>query len=754
MHLDAPHPHETHAETKTKISLLGDRAIRFPIMVRTPRLSRRIFAVIDALAAQDLSRAGRLVRELAAMPSLEVGDRSSDEHQTAPTLRAKALTRVLLDLAKNGWSVSLDDGHVYVTAPPWHAGGKGLSPEEIFREKERIRQSMEPRVREQLERHSTRSFIYAVEGAHHTAEGQRSVLNLMADGKALAASLKERGPGAVRPYLDVADGDAGLDPHSGILRSDLFRYFRYSWSFPMGSTPGRSVPFLIRDAGQPLHPVCGLISIASAVPRLTVRDTALGWTPAWLDAVVAGLSFEHEQAQEVLTTLEADLARDPHGPAPAAVFRDLASALELEADDASGLASAFRRMSRRAAAQRLRRARERLARACADEIESALSIISLDGFGLTHSQALKEPLRAAKRLAAVAQRARETFLRSRRLDGEGQAVTRAAVALEEGWTYAELSTTPLFRKKRAAQATKLLTAWAEIRTLGGPAGWECLVSLVHGPEARRYQSGAAVAGPLRTALAHLQSRFLASQVADVTVCGAVPPYGPLLGGKLAAMLVLSRGPANAYYRRYLRAESEISSQMAGRKVIRPASLVALTTTSFYGVGSSLYQRVQVSDSVRWRFAGYTRGHGTLHFSEATSDALLTMFEAETGMSLHTSTFGEGPSERLRKVRDGMARLGLDASDLLQHGAPRQAYVAELSPGATRPGATGRDQKWYAAGPSEEETAQRWRDRWLGPRLVRLPEIIDQTAAFNRTESLLSGRLSQSVPGSAPAQETE
>src|SRR5207247_1445676 len=130
----------------------------------------------------------------------------------------------------------------------------------------------------------------------------------------------------------------------------------------------------------------------------------------------------------------------------------------------------------------------------------------------------------------------------------------------------------------------------------------------------------------------------------------------------------------------------ICSQMAGQPIKRSADLIALTTTSFYGVGSSQYERVRLPDGLGWSFVGYSSGHGTLHFSSRTSELLQTLVRLETGRDLNTSTFGEGPSERLRKLREGLSRLGLDESNFLQHGMPRRVFVSELRTRQTRPGA--------------------------------------------------------------------
>ena len=43
-----------------------------------------------------------------------------------------------------------------------------------------------------------------------------------------------------------------------------------------------------------------------------------------------------------------------------------------------------------------------------------------------------------------------------------------------------------------------------------------------------------------------------------------------------------------------------------------------------------------------------------------------------------SVFGEGVNPRLRKLRDGLAELGLDADELLHHGRPRIVYRVALA----------------------------------------------------------------------------
>ena len=117
-----------------------------------------------------------------------------------------------------------------------------------------------------------------------------------------------------------------------------------------------------------------------------------------------------------------------------------------------------------------------------------------------------------------------------------------------------------------------------------------------------------------------------------------------------------------------------------------------------------------------------------------------------GRALRLTVIAEGVEEpfqleRLRKLRDGLARLGLDEDALLQHGMPRRIYLAKLVHGQTHPGARANGRPWRNCGPSAEEVSEFWRERWLCPRLARSTKYIEEVTAFRRETALLSIRLS-------------
>jgi hypothetical protein len=96
---------------------------------------------------------------------------------------------------------------------------------------------------------------------------------------------------------------------------------------------------------------------------------------------------------------------------------------------------------------------------------------------------------------------------------------------------------------------------------------------------------------LEIVLTEFRKAGLSSEIADVSICGAVHPYNALLGGKLVTLLLTSKEIRDAYAKRYGDQISVIASQMAGRAISKPADLRILTTTSLYGIGSSQYNRL-------------------------------------------------------------------------------------------------------------------------------------------------------------------
>lgn len=177
---------------------------------------------------------------------------------------------LLLDFWLQGWRVIVSGQEVCLQRPEGLAG-----------ENERLRRRMQLSIRrtEQLERDSVRKFISKME-TPGAGLGRRTILDLVTDGESLAASLVnardyEKSP--ISPVLaPVVSGERCAK--TGLLMTDIWRYFRHTWTSPYESVPGRSLLLLVRDAARENHPVIGIAALSSAAVKQRRRDQFIGWT--------------------------------------------------------------------------------------------------------------------------------------------------------------------------------------------------------------------------------------------------------------------------------------------------------------------------------------------------------------------------------------------------------------------------------------------------------------------------------------------
>ena len=229
-------------------------------------------------------------------------------------------------------------------------------------------------------------------------------------------------------------------------------------------------------------------------------------------------------------------------------------------------------------------------------------------------------------------------------------------------------------------------------------------------------------------------------MADITVCGAIAPYSPLLAGKLVSMLAASPEVVDAYRRKYIEQESEIASSMAGRAIVRPSDLVFLGTTSLYGIGSSQYNRLRMpaeliggrpGERLEYVEIGRSGAYGTSHFTTSTVNDLVKLVQQSSNGQRVNSIFGEGVSPKLRKLRDGLDQLNFRPDALLQHGRARIVYGIPLA----------RNLREYLLGMDEqpdyiftqddpragtEAISAWWVERWLSRR-IESDDVLDEVA---------------------------
>lgn len=247
----------------------------------------------------------------------------------------------------------------------------------------------------------------------------------------------------------------------------------------------------------------------------------------------------------------------------------------------------------------------------------------------------------------------------------------------DGEAFVKRAELPLFRAKRALELSRLISVVVQLR------------------------GGVATATEERDLLSRVvriaRTKTVGTEIADLTVCGAIAPYSHLGAGKLVAMLAVSPEVVAEYGRRYKGSPGVIASSMAGRAIGRQANVCYVGTSSLYGLRPNQYDRlampVPTSAVSGHQFIRYehikdaatskTQGVGTFQFSSKTLRGLERFVSSGKGGWKANNVFGEGTSPKLRGLRDGLNALGLIADLLLIHGMERCMYGVKLATNVDR-----------------------------------------------------------------------
>jgi hypothetical protein len=252
-----------------------------------------------------------------------------------------AALSLLRDLVQAGWLLRVQEGEIQIRA---HEVGTGESTKTSVR-----RQLLFGRS-DQFRSEPTRRFVDDLERPGPGAS-RDSIVALMADGRRLAQQLRPMAsvPRAerptllrqiCRPYLQSAERGA-RDTETGIDLYDVWRYFRYHWTSRYRRSPGRVLPFLVRDAAQPRHPVMAILALSNGVLQLRARDEWVGWSMAGVERSITDGEFTEGELLEALRhRIRMDLA-DLYtedlgfcGNAPPPLDEQLESRLQTVARDA------------------------------------------------------------------------------------------------------------------------------------------------------------------------------------------------------------------------------------------------------------------------------------------------------------------------------------------------------------------------------------------------------------------------------------
>ena len=515
---------------------------------------------------------------------------------------------------------------------------------------------------------------------------KKSISILIADGNELADRMAAVVAGertiedAISPYLQLVRENE-RDDFSGLKLSDIWRYFRLTWSTPAETTPGRTMQYLIRDAAHPKHAVVGIASLENSAVQITCRDDAIGWTPS---------AFTEELKKE---------------------------------KDIEAIKKSFYRLL--------------------DYLEDGIQGIDFQDLcaEVELLYPTDETVRKLQGIAVTAEEERQNLLRINRIE-----YNEAAEEKSELGSISRATENALYLRKRSEQLAKLLSAKKLLtEVLQGEAfekSWQAFAESEAGYSA------------IRTALIAQKGKHIGSSIMELNVCGAIPPYNEILGGKLVALLATSPQIVHDYRERYTDRRSEIASRLKNEDVCRAADLVYIGTTSLYYVGSSQYNRLKIprelfdaENDVKWKKLGMTIGFGTMHISKATTMSL-TEATNDIGFTRINHVFGEGASPKMRlltmAIRELLETNQDDTRDFSKHAMSRIVYGAMLASNTKEYLLGLEDQPKFYFGEEDykqgtEKIINYWQHRWVLSRLKYTP-IFERIRGFDKQAFLVSSDI--------------
>ncbi len=598
---------------------------------------------------------------------------------------------ILRDLLVQGWRIRIFQDIIY------------LGPPEMKKNTSKyvLRKSLDIERKAQLNKESVKKFINRMEKEKEIEGKKVSIKNLIGDSEVLLSKIEEYknlkdnnceiNEEIVEPYLQLAD-DA-KDEFTGYKLREIWRYFRYTWSIPYKNTPGRNVYYLVRDAAQPFNPVIGIAALGNTMLNLNVRDRYIGWT---IENIKENMMRKYKVEKNRVM-----LKGNIYNSRPNEKMIYLESDYEYK--------------------ERIKKYSRDVLHTLKDFIEKAIEEIRWDDL-LNKDDILNPNEEIVEKLNGLAEYFRRSDLNNKRSKGE--------------INYFEESNTNLFKKKRAGELAKLLKAKIRYKEINTDNSVEELERLLNSSDERRN---------ITTALIANRKNKIGSNMMEIIVCGAIPPYNELLGGKLVSILTCSPKAINDYEEKYKKQISEIASRMKGEKVIRDSRLAFLGTTSLYSIGSSQYNRIKIEQdedfNLQFKELGKTEGYGSVYFSEETTSLITKMLEIIDGGRKINNVFGEGTSPRMRLIVAGLKAIGITYSDFLKHHFYRIVYGIELAKN-TKEFLTGieNDVKYYFDKDNIDNETKKliefWKKRWLYKRIYNV-DIETRFRDFNKNSVILS-----------------
>lgn len=599
-------------------------------------------------------------------------------------LKYIAALSVLVDLSQQGWVFDIKNETLTLKME-----------NENIDDKQKIRYRLSAERNAQFKNSSIARFIRQMESVKCYNGNDISIKNLIGDKNLLIQAIKN-GNKVCDPYIQLVTNER--DTHTGYKLSDIWRYFRYTWSIPYKTMPGRNLFYLVRDRLQACHPIIGIFALGNSVLNLTVRDDDIGWT---IEAIKKNMALKTEESK-----YEQIIGGTDGKKIKTKISRPLETSEEH-----------YTRVNNYA---------NKIYPLLIYNIKEAISEIYLKDLNYHRNTKYPKQEKIDELLSMAAEYAEKS-------------INNKNNEISPNWESEAQSN--LFKRKRASELAKLLSTKQIFNNAIGKTNAERINYLLSTETGRK---------AINTALIANRKRKIGSNMMDIIVCGSIPPYNELLGGKLVSILACSPTVIRDYTIRYKNQISEIASRMKGKRVIRDSRLVYLGTTSLYAIGSSQYNRIKVPISekeyLEYRKMGVTEGYGTVFFSKETTTLFSKLLEIQDGGKKINHVFGEGTSPRFRMISRGLGSIGIKAEAFLKHYSPRIVYSINLAKntneylmGLTNDVDYGYDLSNYLEVQQKtQDLIDFWYNRWL---LMRLKSIdIEQRLSEFKIDDILLGNI--------------
>jgi energy-coupling factor transporter ATP-binding protein EcfA2 len=607
----------------------------------------------------------------------EIGQRANEQitsrvplgnpsHRGLLQLRACAL--VLRDLAKMGWMLRGEPTLIWLSPPQAHEAGDRLAAKAVVRVAEVAARD------DHLSQPSVRNFIQSLENPGRGSKAL-SVTHLIGDGSVLhqklsriAALPRSERPAALRdavqPYLQVVTPEVRCQ-HTGIRLTDVWRYFRLTWSTPYKSQPGRNVFYLIRDAAQPHHPVMGIAALGNSMMQQAVRDDRLGWS---VDGFERLLKKGVISSNEVLAVARRSLETS---------YQDIYKGDLPLADNLS-------------------------------QVDPGI-VEELQEIALQAKNDRKSELEAG--------------LKPRRFTTDDEDLEQDADA--GGLELLALAESALFKAKRAKVAAELVRAWNSLKSFEHVPPDEVGTAILSSEQGRLALSKALQQCRNRHAGSSMMELVVCGGVPPYSNLLSGKLTCLMMTSPEVAQYVQRRyGRSASIIASQLKGEPVVRPSTL--VYLGTTSLYASGSSQYNRVVLPANTVIGQQQEVRFRLIGETEGFGALGLSNDTINAVREVAKDLNGRREVNNVFGEGANPNMRMLREGFDALGLSGAELLRHTRTRLIYGIDLATNVPRYllGLDPSPAPIFQEPPEEasEQIAEYWRTRWLASRLDHAPAL--------------------------------